>query len=353
MKIGITGTGSYLPEIITTNDDFLEHRFLGADGSEFGYSNSTIIEKFKAITGIAERRYAQPELRTSDLGFLAAEKAIEDAGINKEDLDYIIFAHNFGDITHGKIQGDMVPSLATRVKHLLKIKNTSCVAYDMLFGCPGWIEGVIQAKAFIQSGMAKKCLIIGGETLSRVIDPHDRDSMIYSDGAGACILEAGGEDSGEILKHSSQTHANGEAYFLYFDRTYDQKVSSDTKYIKMEGRKIYEFACTHVPQAMADCLNDSGITIDEVKKIFIHQANEKMDEAIIKRFYQIYDREAPDSVMPMIIQEMGNNSVATVPVLYDKIRKGKVENHGVEKGDVVIFASVGAGMNINAIVYRV
>ena len=351
MKIGITGTGSYLPETITKNDDFLNHRFLSNDGVKFEHSNTTIIEKFKAITGIEERRYAKPELKTSDLGYLAAERAIIDAGIDKEELDYIIFAHNFGDITHGKTQGDTLPSLATRVKHLLKIKNTSCVAYDMLFGCPGWIEAVIQAKAFIQSGMAKKCLVIGAETLSRVIDPHDRDSMIYSDGAGACVIEAD-KGSGEILKHASQTHANGEAYFLYFDRTYNQDDSKDTQYIKMDGRKIYEFACTHVPQAMADCLNESGVSIDEVKKILIHQANEKMDEAIIKRFYRLYNKEVPENIMPMIIKEMGNNSVATVPTLFDRIRKDKVKNHSIQKGDVVIFASVGAGMNINAIVYK-
>ena len=120
----------------------------------------------------------------------------------------------------------------------------------------------------------------------------------------------------------------------------------------MEGRKIYEFACTHVPQAMANCLNKSNINIDEVKKIFIHQANEKMDEAIIKRFYSIYNKEAPENIMPMIIKEIGNNSVATVPTLFDRIRKDKVKNHNVQKGDVVIFASVGAGMNINCIVYR-
>jgi len=351
MKIGITGTGSYLPETITKNDDFLNHRFLSNDGVKFEHSNATIIEKFKAITGIEERRYAKPELKTSDLGYLAAERAIIDAGINKEELDYIIFAHNFGDVTHGKTQGDTLPSLATRVKHLLKIKNTSCVAYDMLFGCPGWIEAVIQAKAFIQSGMAKKCLVIGAETLSRVIDPHDRDSMIYSDGAGACVIEAD-KGTGEILKHASQTHANGEAYFLYFDRTYDQDACKDTQYIKMDGRKIYEFACTHVPQAMADCLNESGVSIDEVKKILIHQANEKMDEAIIKRFYRLYNKEVPENIMPMIIKEMGNNSVATVPTLFDRIRKDKVKNHSIQKGDVVIFASVGAGMNINAIVYK-
>lgn len=352
MKIGITGTGSYLPEIVTKNEDFINHKFLGPDGSEIPHSNEVIIEKFQAITGIAERRYAQPELKTSDLGFLAAEKAITDAGIDKEELDYIIFAHNFGDVEKGKIQGDTLPSLATRVKHLLKIKNTSCVAYDMLFGCPGWVEGIIQAKAFIQSGMAKKCLVIGGETLSRVIDPHDRDSMIYSDGAGACIVE-GDSSQGEILAHASQTHANGEAYYLFFDKTNDQEGCSDTRYIKMHGRKIYEFACSHVPQAMADCLDKAQVTIDDIKKIFIHQANEKMDEAIIKRFYRLYGKEVPEGAMPMIIQEMGNNSVATVPILFDRVRKGKVEEHDLKKGDVVIFASVGAGMNINAIVYRV
>ena len=351
MRIGITGTGSYLPKIVTKNSDFLQHRFLSADGTDIAHSSAVIIEKFEAITGIKERRYANTDLNTSDLGFFAAEKAIEDAGINKEELDYIIFAHNFGDVTHGKIQGDTVPSLATRVKHLLKIKNPSCVAYDMLFGCPGWIEGVIQAKAFIQCGMAKKCLVIGGETLSRVIDPHDRDSMIYSDGAGACIIEAD-QKSGEIINHASLTYAHDEAYYLTFDVTYDQEGCQDTRYIKMGGRKIYEFACKHVPQAMADCLDASGHKIEDVKKILIHQANEKMDEAIIKRFYKIYNQDIPEGVMPMIIQEMGNNSVATVPILLDRIRKDKVENQTLQKGDIVMFASVGAGMNINAIVYR-
>lgn len=351
MKIGITGMGSYLPNIVTKNEDFMNHNFLGNDGSKFEGDNAVIIEKFQAITGIAERRYANTSLNTSDLGHLAAQEAIAAAGIDKEELDYIIFAHNFGDVSYGKTQGDTLPSLATRVKHLLKIKNPSCVAYDMLFGCPGWIEGLIQANAFIKSGIAKKCLIIGGETLSRVIDPHDRDSMIYSDGAGACVMEANAH-SGEILAHASQTHANEEAYYLFFDKSYATEGCQDTRYIKMHGRKIYEFACTHVPTAIKDCIDEAGVSIDDVKKIFIHQANEKMDQAIVKRLYRMYGKEAPEDIMPMIIQEMGNNSVATVPILFDKVVKGNLENHSLNKGDVVIFASVGAGMNINAIVYR-
>ena len=351
MEIAITGTGSYLPSIITKNDDFLNHEFLESDGSAIEHNNEVIIEKFQSITGIMERRYAETDLKTSDLGFLAAEKAIEDAQIDKETIDYIIFAHNFGDLTQGKTQGDTLPSLATRVKHLLQIKNTSCVAYDMIFGCPGWVEGVIQAKAFIQSGMANTCLVIGGETLSRVIDPNDRDSMIYADGAGASIIQKT-EGKGKILAHASETHANGEAYFLFYDKGFHPNSSEDIRYIKMYGRKVYEFACIHVPQAMKSCLDQSGIALDEVKKIFIHQANEKMDEAIVKRFYRLFKKNMPENIMPMMIQKTGNSSVATIPTLFDMVRNGSFEEHQLEEGDIVLFASVGAGMNVNCMVYR-
>jgi len=352
MTIGISGTGSYIPNIITPNLNFDEHQFLNADGSTINAPNSVIIKKFKAITGISERRYAEKELNTSDLGALAAEKAIADAEINREELDYIIFAHNFGDVSYGKIQGDTLPSLATRVKHLLKIKNPKCVAYDLLFGCPGWIEGVIQANAFIKSGLAKKCLVIGAETLSRVLDAHDRDSMIYSDGAGATIISQNPAGEGSILGHESCTHANGEAYYLFFGDSYNKNCTADKRYIKMYGRKIYEFALTNVPNAMKTCLDNTGIGIEEVKKIFIHQANEKMDEAIVKRFYELYDKIPPEGVMPMSIEELGNSSVATIPTLFDLVKNGEIENQNIEKGDIAIFASVGAGMNINAIVYR-
>lgn len=351
MKIGITGTGSYIPSVLTTNNNFNSHEFLNEDGTPFEYSNEVIIEKFKAITGIQERRYVTDNLNTSDIAFFAAEKAIADAGMDKETLDYIIFAHNFGDVKHGQSQGDTLPSLATRVKHHLKIKNPKCVAYDILFGCPGWIEGVIQANAFIKSGIAKKCLVIGAETLSRVIDDHDRDSMIYADGAGATIIEAS-DKNGEIIAHASATYAYEEANYLFFGESYALNDKSGTSYIKMHGRKIYEFAVTNVPKAMKDCLDSSGLSITEVKKIFIHQANEKMDEAIVKRFYKAYGMTMPEGIMPMNIKELGNSSVATIPTLFDMVKHGKLENQSIEKGDVVIFASVGAGMNINAIVYR-
>ena len=122
----------------------------------------------------------------------------------------------------------------------------------------------------------------------------------------------------------------------------------------MLGRKIYEYSLSHVPSAMKVALDKTGIPIDQVKKILIHQANEKMDEAIVQRFYKLFKiREVPDKIMPMSIHDLGNSSVATVPTLYDMILKGILPDHQINKGDILIFSSVGAGMNINAFVYKV
>ena len=351
MNIHITGSGSYIPDSIEKNEAFHQHEFLNTDGSQINHPNEVIVEKFEAITGIVERRYADPHLNSSDLAAFAAEKAITNADIDPETLDYIIVAHNFGDVKHNTIQSDILPCLASRVKHSLRIKNPKCVAYDILFGCPGWIEGVIQAQAFIKAGIAKKCLVVGSETLSRVVDKHDRDSMIFSDGAGATVIEATHEEGG-ILAHETASYTYDEAYFLHFGKSNNQELCKDTRYIKMEGRKIYEFALTKVPQAMKACLDKSGIPITDVKKVLIHQANEKMDEAIIKRFYRLYKMQAPENIMPMSIHKLGNSSVATVPTLFDLIKHNKLEDHSLNKGDVIIFASVGAGMHINAFVYK-
>jgi 3-oxoacyl-[acyl-carrier-protein] synthase-3 len=199
--------------------------------------------------------------------------------------------------------------------------------------------------------MAKRCLVIGAETLSRVVDAHDRDSMIYADGAGAAIIEASDNETG-ILAYESATHAMSETNYLYFGGSFNKDADQDVRYIKMHGRKIYEFALNHVPLAMKSCLEKSGVGIDDVKKIIIHQANEKMDEAIVTRFFKLYDKKMPDGIMPMSISKLGNSSVATIPTLYDLLIHGKIENQELNKGDVIIFASVGAGMNINSIVYR-
>lgn len=351
MKIKITGTGSYIPEIIKKNSDFGGKNFYDIDGKAIDTPTEIIVEKFKAITGISERRYAKENLSTSDLGAIAAKKAISDAKINPETIDYIICAHNFGDVKTNAIQSDILPCLAARIKHILKIKNPKCIAYDILFGCPGWVEGVIQANAFIKAGMAKKCLVIGAETLSRVVDEFDRDSMIYADGAGASIIELSNDSSG-VISHESASFTYDEVYHLFFGNSNNKKQDNDVRFIKMYGRKIYEFALSNVPNALKECLDNSGYQIDDVKKILIHQANEKMDEAIIKRFYRLYKKSVPKGVMPMTINKLGNSSVATVPTLFDLIRRDKLTDHQLSKGDIIIFASVGAGMHINAIVYK-
>jgi 3-oxoacyl-[acyl-carrier-protein] synthase-3 len=352
MNAVITGTGSYIPKIIKKNVDFMKERFYNDKNEPFEPSNDVIIEKFKAITGIEERRYVNDEMDSSTIATKAADKAIKDANIDKEELDHIILAQNFGDIKKGTIQTDILPSLASRVKHNLRIKNPNCVAYDIIFGCPGWIQGLIQADTFIKAGVAKKCLVIGTETLSRVLDMHDRDSMIYSDGAGACIIEAKEKGDAGILSYAAQTHTYDEAHYLFMGKSFKPDTDPNVRYIKMHGRKIYEYALNNVPAAMKTALDKSGVHIKDVKKVFIHQANEKMDEQIIKRFFRLYKTETPEDFMPMSIHKLGNSSVATVPTLLDLVIKGELENHTLHKGDVIIFASVGAGMNINAVIYK-
>lgn len=345
------GVGSYIPNQTITNLHFRNHEFLNENGIALKQNSQVTADKIKDITGIEERKYVDENLVCSDIGLIAAQRAIADANIDPETLDYIIFAHNFGDVKFGTIQSDAVPTLASRVKRKLEIRNPKCVAYDMLFGCPGWVESVIQANAFIKAGIAKRCLVIGAETLSRVVDLHDRDSMIYADGAGAVVIEASDSESG-IIAHESASHTLNESEYIYFGKSYNNEHDPNVRYIKMLGKKIYEFALTNVPLAMKECLEKSGESIQNIKKILIHQANEKMDEAIIHRFYKLYDMETPEHVMPMIIQKLGNSSVATIPTLIDILRNNEIEDHKIEKGDIAIICSVGAGMNINAIVYK-
>ncbi|HUM48001.1 MAG TPA: 3-oxoacyl-[acyl-carrier-protein] synthase III C-terminal domain-containing protein, partial [Chitinophagales bacterium] len=293
-------------------------------------------------------------LQASDIGAIAARRALSDAKISGEKLDQIIVAHNFGDVRSGTIQTDILPGLSARIKHLLGIQNPDCVAYDILFGCPGWLQGVIQAHIYIQAGAAKRCLVIGTETLSRVLDANDRDSMIFSDGAGASVLEASSSDDGGILSYAVQSHTADEAYYLYLGKSNQPDADPAVRYIKMKGRKIYEYALLNVPLAMKMCLDKAGIHVSQLKKVLIHQANEKMDEAIIARLFELYGiHELPKDIMPMSIHKLGNSSVATVITLFDMIRKNELPEHQFHPGDLVLMASVGAGMHINALLYRI
>ncbi len=351
----ITGTGNYIPTKHVRNEDFLINEFYDEAGKKLEKANQEIIDKFFEITTISERRYVTENLVTSDIACYAAIDAIKSAGIDKEELDYIIVAHNFGDVKIDNKQMDAVPCIAARVKYKLEIKNPDTVTYDILFGCPGWLQAAIQADYLIKSGDAKKVLVIGAEILSRVSDPHDRDSMLYADGAGAAIFEAKqSEKPVGILAHKTRSDTLLHSRMLYMGNSYKSAIrTEDDSFLKMNGRKLYQYAIEKVPQTIKECLEKSNIQISEISKALIHQANGKMDDAILKRLFSLYDiADIPKNIMPMTISWLGNSSVATIPTLLDLILKNQLEPHRINRGDILVFASVGAGMNINVMVYK-
>ena len=355
MRTVITGSGSFIPSKVKKNNAFIQQSFYNENNELLQHSQSHIISKFQEITGIEERRYADATMTTSCMAAIAGAAAIEDAGIDKETIDQLIIAHNFGDVLNNSVQPDTVPSLASRVKYRLGIKNPLCVAYDILFGCPGWLQGLIQADAFTKAGMAKNCLVIGTEALSRVTDPYDRDSMIYSDGAGAVVTEMRNDTDNYsgIIGSRTASFAGEDVNYICMGKSNCSNSNQSANYLKMQGRKVYEFALKHVPVAIKSCLDACNICLSEVKKIFIHQANEKMDEAIVERLFKLYNiSKIPAGIMPMNIKKFGNSSVATIPTLFNMVMKGGLKGHVVYPDDIVVFASVGAGMNINAVCYR-
>jgi 3-oxoacyl-[acyl-carrier-protein] synthase-3 len=351
----IVSTGSCIPARCVPNEDFLDHRLFEGYGKPFDPAdNPKIISKFREITGIIERRYVSDDLVASDIAIEAADNALVDAEIDPETLDYLIVAHNFGDVQAGNRRSSFVPTLAARVKRGLGIANPACIAYDLPFGCPGWVQAVIQANYFLRSGDAKRALVIGAETMSRVSDPHDRDSMIYSDGAGAAVLEARpGRECVGILAHAARSDTLEHARLMWLGTSYDPQFEDDRLFLKMHGRQIYEYALTTLPGVVRQSLDKAALTLTDVDKVLMHQANAKMDEAILKRLFKLYGvQDIPEGIMPMTIARLGNNSVATLPTLLDLIRRGKLEGHRLASGDLVVFASVGAGMNTNSLVYR-
>jgi len=351
-----TGTGSYVPAKQIKNEFFHNYEFYDSTGEKLLTPNEEITRKFEEITTIAERRYASDDESTSDLALIASQRALEAAGVDKEELDYIIFAHNFGETTKDNMRIDVLPTMAARLKQKLGIANPSAVAYDILYGCPGWVQAVIQADYYIRSGDAKKILVVGADVLSRISDPHDRDSMIYADGAGAAVMEARESDIPVgVIGHNSRSDALEYANMLYLGYSYKPELAEKKEYyLKMNGRRLYQYALENVPKAIKAGLDKLKLHVNEIGKVLIHQANGKMDDAILKRLFKLYNlKEVPEHIMPMTISWLGNSSVATVPTLLDIITRGEMDGHTLRSGDNIVLASVGAGMNINSIVYRI
>ena len=351
----IIGTGSYLPPKIVKNSHFLDYKFFDQGTKKiFDKPNEEIIQKFKDITNIEERRYVADDQVTSDISVLAIKDALKSTGISKESLDFIIIGHNFGDIYHGNVRTDVLPGLANKVKMKLNIDNPDCICHDIISGCPGWTQGMITADAYIKSGFFKRGIVVGADVLSRISDPHDRDSMIYADGAGATIVE--GFESDEptgILAHTSRTDSVRYANLLTLGDSNNPDFKGDELFIKMAGHKLYVYAINTVPGVVKDSIEKAGLDLSDIKKVFIHQANEKMDEAILSGLFKLYrEKDIPDGIMPMSIRKLGNSSTATVPTLLDLVLKNKMEGQEVNPDDYTILCSGGAGMNINSIVYK-
>ena len=350
----ISAVGSYLPKKIMPNSAFENNTFYKKDGEKIEKEGSAVLAKLEQISGIRERRFIEDDHDTVELAALAGTKALEDAGMTGEELDGIIVAHDVGNLVHGTPFANTVPNLAAIVKKRLNISNHKCSAFDIMFGCPGWLEGVILAHQRIQCGMANHILVIGVEVVSRRMDPHDLDSMLFGDGAGATVISADKSSEGRgILYAETWSHCNtDETEYIKLGPSNNEEFR-DGLYVKMLGRMVYRYATTKVPDLILTCLDKANLKVADVDKFVLHQANEKMLIVMGQRLFgNDVDPKILEEKIPMTLHTLGNTSVATIPTLLDLMDKGKQGNHKINEGDLVVMASVGAGMHANCVIYR-
>lgn len=344
-------TGSAMPERRIPNSHFLDRTFLNEDGTPMAKPVEEIVAKLEQITGIKERGYIPETGDSVPLMAEACENAIATWGQDRNKIDGIIVGHNAGNMLEGRQGFHTVPNMAALLKHRLGITNHECFAYDLLFGCPGWIQGLIQAHQAIRAGDATHVLVVGIEVASRLLDPYDLDSMILADGCGAAIISA--SDNEGIISYATFSHALEDISCIYLDRSYNREWNDPTLF-KMNGKEVYKYATVWVPRVIKKALDKAGLDASDVDLFLFHQANGKMLHAFANNLAQMYHLEGLsfEGKIPMTIQFTGNTSVATVPTMLDLILKGKLEGYRIEPGMTVVFASVGAGMHCNALVYR-
>lgn len=350
----ITGAGSYLPEKKMTNQDFLEAEFLYESGERIPKSNRLIIEKLRQISGIRERRYVEDGQDTAQMAAIAGERAIANAGLDKEQIDGIILAHNFGNIPPGAVQGHLIPNLAAITKGRMGLQNPACFAFDILYGCPGWLQGLILAHQHLVTEQLNHVLVIGVEVITRILDPHDLDTMLFGDGAGAVVLSREESDTKRgILSYQAVSHCNEELEFLKMGDSYN-KDAPEALHPKMQGKKVYRYAVEQLPVLASNCLEKAGIPLGDVSKFLFHQANEKMILAIADALFKRQGLKGDlEKLVPLTINFTGNSSVATIPTLLDLILRKELPPHEINSDDILVLASVGAGMHANVMVYRV
>lgn len=329
MTLKILGTGSFLPELSVSNDRLSEIM-------------DTSDEWIRSRTGIEERHIAVTETTTS-MAVEAAKRAIENAGISAEELDLIIVASVSTDHHY--------PSTACEVQSALSAKNA--VAFDINAACSGFLFGLGIAKAYFTSGIYEKALIIGAETLSKMMDWDDRSTcVLFGDGAGAAVVEKAetgmismvqGSDGAKGMVLNCKNRAVNNPFVKEYrnanpEKTEENSTLSELDYTHMEGQEVYKFAVRTVPKAIDEVLEKAGVSADEVKYFVLHQANIRIIEGVAKRLGQ------PMQKFPTNLQKCGNISAGSVPILLDMInREGKLN-----RGDKIVLAGFGAGLTWGA-----
>ncbi len=353
MKTFIAGTGTKLPERRIENSFFLDRVFMDPNGLINPKPQADIIAKLEQITGIRERGYIPEKGDSVPLMVDASLATLADWGQDKNLIDGIIVAHNAGNMLEGRQGFHTVPNMAALLKNRLGITNHECFAYDLLFGCPGWLQGVIQAHQAIQMGDAKHVLVVGIEVASRLLDPHDLDSLILADGCGAAVISGTVDEQVGIVSYATYSHALDDISCIYLDRSYNKEIEAPTLF-KMNGKDVYKYATVWVPKVIKKALDKAGMDVSEVDMFLFHQANGKMLHAFANNLAQMYGIQGLsfEGKIPTTIEFTGNTSVATIPTMLDLIRKNELGTYNIKPGDTVVFASVGAGMHCNALVYR-
>lgn len=305
----IIGTGGHLPV----------HRM---DNHELAKQVDTSDEWIVSRTGIKARHIADKDEQTSDLAVQAAQRALVNAQIDKNDIDLIILATSTPDKTF--------PATACIVQHKLGINN-NCAAFDVQAVCAGFIYALITAQGYIQSGMAKKALVIGAETFSRIIDWQDRRTcVLFGDGAGAMVLSA---DNTPGIIHSKLCANGAHASILQTPGKIACGLIEGSPYLQMDGQAVFKFAVKALADIGKQVMLDAGMGADDIDRVVPHQANQRIVEATAKSL------GIPMSKIMMTVAEHGNTSAASIPLAFDEgVRSGYIQ-----RGHNILLEGIGGG----------
>lgn len=317
MTIRIIGTGSYLPENIVTNDDLA--RIM-----------DTSDEWIASRTGIRARHLVKEET-TAQMSAEAAKKALDEAGMKAEDLDLIIV---------GTLSGDYVtPSTACEVQAILGAEKA--VAFDINAACSGFMFAMNTAYAYIHSGIYQNALVIGAETLSKLMDWNDRSTcVLFGDGAGAAVVRA--DKTGLIHFTQGADGSKGMVLSCRGRMNNNPLVKNSVKpdYVSMDGQEVYKFAVSTVPASIQKVLEEADLEVTDIKYFLLHQANIRIIQSVAKRL------KADMNKFPTTLEHCGNISAGSVPILLDEVHKKGM----LQRGDKLVMAGFGAGLTWSAAV---